>query len=209
MYKIFKDKEKIFKCNVDVQGANIKDCKARLLFESEEGIFMLKGDIDKNGICKIKIPKEKMLQEGISGNVTLEVIAENTLFEAWNSEFLVSVDKKVKVNVVEDDFDELDKETEDDLTNESNQVEEPVEEINKLKVSAIVEEDIEEDIEEDLNELEVKEKVVETKIEETKTKPIVKKQIVSNKELKKEYIKEDRKYNDDELLNFDSFLNKK
>ncbi len=186
MYKIFKDKERTFKCNVDVQGADINDCRARLIFESESGIFMLKGDIDKNGICKITVPKEKMLSEGVSGNITLEVIAENTIFEAWNDRFEVLVDKKV--SVVLENFEEPTK----------NSIKE--EEAHGLRISASFIDEEEEVIEENIEE-ELVEDVIdfESEIEEADLEPLVQE---SNNNKSKEKGKE-------EILNFDSFLNKK
>lgn len=143
MYKIFKDKERVFKCNVDVQGVDIKDCKARLIYESDNGIFMLKGEIDKSGICKIKIPKEKFLDEGTSGKIYLEVIAESTIFEAWNSEFEVQFDKKVKI-VLEENSDKK----EEELISEDS--------TENIKVSASVIEDDLENNEDDYVSLETK-----------------------------------------------------
>lgn len=99
MYKIFKDKEKIFKCKVHVQGVNISDCQARLIIQSEDLTFMLRGNIGTDGICKITIPKIKVLEEGTTGKLVLEIIADSTLFNAYESDFEVHFDKKITVEV--------------------------------------------------------------------------------------------------------------
>jgi hypothetical protein len=44
MYKIFTDKGKLFKCNIDISGASMKDCHARLL-ETDDNIFLYKGKV--------------------------------------------------------------------------------------------------------------------------------------------------------------------
>jgi hypothetical protein len=40
MYKIFTDKGKLFKCNIDISGASMKDCHARLLLETDDNIYI-------------------------------------------------------------------------------------------------------------------------------------------------------------------------
>jgi hypothetical protein len=40
MYKIFTDKGKLFKCNIDISGASMKDCHARLLLETDDNFFI-------------------------------------------------------------------------------------------------------------------------------------------------------------------------
>jgi hypothetical protein len=47
MYKIFTDKGKLFKCNIDISGASMKDCHARLL-ETDDNIFLYKGKVIVN-----------------------------------------------------------------------------------------------------------------------------------------------------------------
>jgi hypothetical protein len=203
MYKIFKDKDRVFKCNVDVQGADIKDCKARLIIESELGIFMLRGEIDKSGICKIKIPKEKILNEGTVGNMTLEVIAESTVFEAWTGDFTVSFDKKVNVILEENsdgDIEDIDKEF--NSNDNTTKVSATLIDDEDYSESQVV--DIEED-EEDLNienipsSIEKQDNVILDEYKE-QDKPII------NKKIEKE---EDTYIQNEGVMNFDSFLNRK
>jgi hypothetical protein len=42
MYKIFTDKGKLFKCNIDISGASMKDCHARLLLETDDNFFYIR-----------------------------------------------------------------------------------------------------------------------------------------------------------------------
>ena len=61
---------------------------------------MFKGKIDKKGNCKVPIKKLKgLLDENTTGDIKLEVIAEDTLIEPWQSDFVVSTSKKVTVEV--------------------------------------------------------------------------------------------------------------
>jgi len=130
MFKIFKDKDRVFKCTLDVLGARIDECKARLIFEFNDQIVMYKGVISDDGQCKVIIPKAKKFNEGDSGRVILEVIAENTFFESWSSDFEVSLDKKVSIVIESSENGDI-----DDKSKQSEG------EINNKKVSVHIEDD--------------------------------------------------------------------
>jgi hypothetical protein len=186
MFKIFKDKDRLFKCSVDVQGANINDCSARLIFEFNDQIIMYKGAINENGQCKIVIPKIKKFEEGDSGKVTLEVIAENTLFESWKSEFEVTFDKKVNVVLENNDSSDI-------ISEENKEV------LNDKKVSVSI---IDDEVDNVFEKTETP-KNVEKTVEKTETHKKVEKIIEKNTKKKenKEYINED-------VLDFETFFNK-
>jgi hypothetical protein len=191
MYKIFTDKGKLFKCNIDISGASMKDCHARLLLETDENIFLYKGKVNSNGVCEVEIPKIKNFEEGVEGKMKLEVIVENTLFNPWESDFIVTASKKVNVQV----------EDENDL--------EPVKESivdNKMKVSVIMDD-------EDEN-LEYKNNLIKEEVKKEEVKEVVqeKKEEIKKEEIKKEIKKEEtmivkeNKSPKDEIFDFNSFL---
>jgi hypothetical protein len=61
---------------------------------------MFNGKISSNGKCEIPIKKLKgLIDESTKGNMRLEVIAEDTYFIPWKSEFEIDASKKVTVEV--------------------------------------------------------------------------------------------------------------
>lgn len=100
-YKVYKDISENFSCDIDVEGANISETKARLILESKDWTIMFEGDIDRNGKCNIDIKKLNIFEEGTIGKIKLEVIADNSIFIPWQDEFQVKLSKKVQVKVNE------------------------------------------------------------------------------------------------------------
>jgi hypothetical protein len=106
MYKLYTDKTEIFECKVKIDGASLSNSQARLIIESEDLNLLFKGKIDDQGNCKIPIKKLKgILPESIKGEIKLEVIADDTYFIPWKSEFAVDASKKVVVEVKSQDAD--------------------------------------------------------------------------------------------------------
>ena len=100
MYKLFTDKNELFECSISLQGASLKKSKARLVVETPEYSLLFKGTISKSGKCEIPIKKLKgLIDENTKGNIRLEVIAEDTFFTPWESDFEVDASKKVTVEV--------------------------------------------------------------------------------------------------------------
>ena len=100
MYKLFTDKAELFECSISLQGASLKKSKARLVVETPEYSLLFNGSISKSGKCEIPIKKLKgLIDEDTTGNIRLEVIAEDTFFTPWNSNFEVETSKKVTVEV--------------------------------------------------------------------------------------------------------------
>ena len=61
---------------------------------------MFNGKISESGKCQIPIRKLKgLIDESSKGNIRLEVIAEDTYFTPWKSEFDVQASKQVTVEV--------------------------------------------------------------------------------------------------------------
>jgi hypothetical protein len=100
MYKLFTDKSELFECDIKLQGASLKKSKARLVVETQDYSLMFNGNISKGGKCEIPIRKLKgLIDEDTTGNIRLEVIAEDTFFTPWESDFEVETSKKVTVEV--------------------------------------------------------------------------------------------------------------
>ena len=100
MYKLFTDKTELFECSISLQGASLKKSKARLVVETQDYSLLFNGTISKGGKCEIPIKKLKgLIDENTKGNIRLEVIAEDTFFTPWESDFEVDASKKVTVEV--------------------------------------------------------------------------------------------------------------
>ena len=101
MYTFYTDKQEVFECKLDLEGAKLTDSRARLVLESSNYNLLFYGKIDENGKCEIPVKKLKsLLQETDTGKVKLEVIAEDTYFEPWKDTYNVKTSKKVTVEVV-------------------------------------------------------------------------------------------------------------
>ena len=100
MYKLYTDKQETFECDLFLEGADLKESSARILVETKDLTLLFPGKITEDGNCKVPIKKLKgLLGEDTTGNIKLEVIAEDTLIEPWQSEFVVQTSKKVTVEV--------------------------------------------------------------------------------------------------------------
>ena len=105
-YKLYTDKANKFNCNIKVEGTSLAKSQVRLVVESDEMSYMFKGSIQSNGECEVTIPKTKnFLPEGTVGNIRLEVIADDVYFEPWASDFSVATNKKVTVQIAEQEED--------------------------------------------------------------------------------------------------------
>ncbi len=96
-YKVFADKSETFSCEIELEGANLKDTQVRLVLESDNWNLMFPGEIDKNGKVTIPIRKLNIFDEGTKGTIKMEVIAEGTVFVPWEDNFEVKLSKKVMV----------------------------------------------------------------------------------------------------------------
>jgi hypothetical protein len=100
MYKLFTDKSELFECDIKLEGASLSKSKARLVVETSDYSLLFNGSISSGGKCEIPIRKLKgLIDENTSGNIRLEVIAEDTYFTPWESDFEVDASKKVTVEV--------------------------------------------------------------------------------------------------------------
>ena len=100
MYILYTDKQEVFECSISLEGASVKNSQARLIVESDNLNLLFKGTIDSNGKCTVPIKKLKnLLEESTKGKIRLEVIADDTYFTPWESNFEVETARKVTVEV--------------------------------------------------------------------------------------------------------------
>ena len=99
-YKLYTDKKEIFECKITLEGASLKEATSRIIVNTPDLKLMFEGVIDNNGNCKVPIRKLRgLFSEGDKGTIKLEVIAEDTYFRPWESEFIVNTSKKINVEV--------------------------------------------------------------------------------------------------------------
>lgn len=99
-YKLYTDKQEIFECNIFLEGASLTQATSRIIVETQDLKLLFEGTIDKDGNCKVPIKKLRgLVNEDTSGTMKLEVIAEDTYFIPWESDFEVDTAKKIKVEV--------------------------------------------------------------------------------------------------------------
>ena len=102
MYKFYKDKNENFECKLGIEGASLSKASARLILENSEFNLIFEGKIDEDGKCIVPIKKLKILTEGLTGKLKLEVIVdEDTYFQPFQDDFTIGVDKKVTVEAIQ------------------------------------------------------------------------------------------------------------
>jgi hypothetical protein len=97
-YPVFIDKSENFICEIELEGAQLKDTQVRLVLETENWNLLFNGEIDRNGKVNIPIKKLSLFDEGDHGSIKMEVIAEGTVFIPWEQEFEAKRSKKVMVS---------------------------------------------------------------------------------------------------------------
>ena len=100
MYKLYTDKTEIFECDINLTGASLNNTKARLVVETTDFSLLFNGSVTSDGKCKVPIRKLRgLIDESTNGNIKLEVIADDTYFIPWESDFSVEQSKSVTVEV--------------------------------------------------------------------------------------------------------------
>ena len=101
-YKLYTDKQEVFECKIHLEGASLTKANSRIIVETQYLNLMFEGTIDKDGNCKVPIKKLRgLLGEDDKGTMKLEVIAEDTYFQPWESKFTVDTKQKLTVEVKE------------------------------------------------------------------------------------------------------------
>lgn len=123
MYKLFTDKAELFECDIKIKGASLSNSIARLVVETNDYSLMFNGKINSSGKCEIPIRKLRgLIDETSKGNIRLEVIAEDTFFTPWKSEFEVNASKQVTVEVISQSNKKVIKENKVQVSNIKQQI---------------------------------------------------------------------------------------
>ena len=101
-YKLYLDKSEEFICEIQIKNASLKNAVTRLIVESIDGpTLVFKGEVSGNK-CIIPIKRLKgLIDENTHGNISLEVIVEDTYFVPWKDTFSAEEHTSVKVKVDE------------------------------------------------------------------------------------------------------------
>jgi len=97
-YPVYIDKNENFSCDIEIEGAQLKDTQVRLVLETGDWNLLFNGEIDRNGKVNIPIRKLSILEEGTRGVIKMEVIAEGSVFTPWEQDFEARRSKKVSVS---------------------------------------------------------------------------------------------------------------
>ena len=98
MYIITLDTAKNFECTLKIQGASLNKSKVNLVIESNDMDIRCRGTITEKG--KVSIPVKKLkgiLEENSKGKMYLEVIAEDSYFTPYKTDYITELSKKVNV----------------------------------------------------------------------------------------------------------------
>ena len=99
MYKLLKDKNNEFQCEIKLEGASAKDAKVRLFLEGDGCEYSFNGKIE-NEQCIIPLGKLKKFSNLLEhGKIRLEVVADDTLFVPYENDYELEAEKKVTVEV--------------------------------------------------------------------------------------------------------------
>tara|TARA_R100001129_G_C5202349_1_gene214182 strand:- start:98 stop:673 length:576 start_codon:yes stop_codon:yes gene_type:complete len=100
MYKLYTDKVENFEAIIKLEGASTSKSTARLVVEADNFSLLFKGSVNSDGKVSIPVKRLKgLLDENTRGKIKLEVIAEDTYFIPWESDFQVDTSKKVTVEI--------------------------------------------------------------------------------------------------------------
>lgn len=98
-YKLYRDREETFECNVSVEGASLSSAVARIIIDTNTINLIFYGKLYKDGRCLIPLQKMTMYPEGTRGQMRLEVIVDDTVFSPWESSCVIEGAKKVSVDI--------------------------------------------------------------------------------------------------------------
>ena len=96
--QLFKNKPEIFKCEFNIDGADVKDTIVRLCLEfSDNKNLFFYGNLNENGICEINIPPLKEVNHK-EGKIFIEAIADSTYFRVYEND--VEIKNSVEIQLV-------------------------------------------------------------------------------------------------------------
>lgn len=100
-YTLYNDKAEDFECSLSLEGASLDNSFARLILECNEYNLIFKGTISDDGKCHVPIKNIKRLfPKESSGNLMLEVVADDAYFSPWSDEVTIKPSKMVTVESV-------------------------------------------------------------------------------------------------------------
>jgi predicted nucleic acid-binding Zn-ribbon protein len=99
LYKLYRDREETFECNISVEGASLSSAQVRLVIDTNLLNVIFYGKLYKDGRCLVPLKKMTMFPEGAKGQIRLEVVVDDTLFSPWESTCVVEGAKKVSVDI--------------------------------------------------------------------------------------------------------------
>jgi len=93
---IYKNKEEVFKCHLNIEGSSTDDAIVRLCLEVGDRNLFFNGTIAESGECIIHIPRLKELKTGL-GKLSVEAIADSTYFKLYESELELKNSVEIKL----------------------------------------------------------------------------------------------------------------
>ena len=101
MYRLLKDKNNEFQCEIKLEGTTSNDASARLFLEADGCEYVFNGKIadEKCLIPMGKLKKYANLLE--SGKIRLEVVADDTLFVPYENTYELEEARRVTVEVAQ------------------------------------------------------------------------------------------------------------
>jgi hypothetical protein len=101
MYKLLKDKNNEFQCEIKLVGASEKTAKVRLFLEGTGCEYSFNGTIEGTR-CRVNLGKLKSFSNLMeSGKIRLEVVADDTLFVPYESTYELEESKSVTVEMIQ------------------------------------------------------------------------------------------------------------
>ena len=101
-YILYTDRKENFSCDIALEGAKLNESFARIILETKDVNYVFNGTISAGGKCEIPIRALKGLMDiRDSGNMVLEVVADDTYFRPWESNFIVDAHTKLEVKINE------------------------------------------------------------------------------------------------------------
>ena len=99
--KLYTDRAEIFECNVALKGASLKNSSIRAVLKLADKSLLYEGKIAPSGKSEIIFPKlRNILDEGDTGTMVLEVIADDAYFQPYSEKFTVQTSKKAVVEII-------------------------------------------------------------------------------------------------------------
>ena len=98
MYILQLDQNKNFQCQLKIEGASLKNSRVCIVVENDKFDFKFKGKIESDGTVIVPISKLKgILEENTKGKLYIEVVADDTYFIPYQTEYITEVSRKVEV----------------------------------------------------------------------------------------------------------------